>query len=117
LSELTDKQRQELHSDLIQLCEELTAAITASADIATAVTPDSAIGRLSRQDAMQQQQMALEEQRRNQARLGKVKLAMATIDNDDYGWCIDCGEAIAFERLKIKPESTLCISCQSKREA
>ena len=33
-----------------------------------------------------------------------------------YGICDDCGEPIDPERLEVRPQATLCISCQRKVE-
>lgn len=33
-----------------------------------------------------------------------------------YGICDDCGESIDPERLEVRPQATLCISCQRKVE-
>jgi DnaK suppressor protein len=33
-----------------------------------------------------------------------------------YGICIDCGEPIAFERLKAYPSAKRCLRCQQQRE-
>lgn len=113
---LSDAQLIELVGDLQALRQSLLDDLDAAGDISTAVTPDSAIGRLSRQDAMQQQQMALAERRRNTQRLNLVRLALEKVDENEYGYCVDCVEAIAYARLKVKPESLLCIGCQERRE-
>lgn len=33
-----------------------------------------------------------------------------------YGECVDCGEAIAYERLKAYPSAKRCLACQQHRE-
>lgn len=33
-----------------------------------------------------------------------------------YGFCEDCGEAIAAERMEFAPETTTCVSCQGRRD-
>jgi RNA polymerase-binding transcription factor DksA len=33
-----------------------------------------------------------------------------------YGLCIDCGEAIVYERLKAYPSAKRCLACQQHRE-
>lgn len=33
-----------------------------------------------------------------------------------YGFCIDCGEAIAFERLRAQPAAARCIGCQEQHD-
>jgi RNA polymerase-binding transcription factor DksA len=33
-----------------------------------------------------------------------------------YGFCEDCGESIAAERMEFAPETTTCVSCQGRRD-
>jgi len=72
------------------------------------------VGRLSRMDAMQLQQMALEASRRRQQHLIKIEQTLNRIESDDYGYCFNCDEDIDIRRLKIDPTSTLCIHCAEK---
>ncbi|HCH1219320.1 TraR/DksA C4-type zinc finger protein [Vibrio parahaemolyticus] len=69
------------------------------------------VGRLSRIDAMQAQQMALESQRRREVQLLSIRAALRRIDNDDYGYCFSCGNNIDPKRLDINPFTTSCIEC------
>ena len=74
------------------------------------------VGRVSRIDAIQQQQMALASRQQAQAQLGLVERALAGIASGDYGECSECGESIAFARLQAQPFAELCIDCQSALE-
>lgn len=69
------------------------------------------VGRLSRMDAMQQQSMDIAREERRQARLRKLLAALSRIDQDDYGYCLRCGEDIAAARLEVDPAVTLCVDC------
>lgn len=69
------------------------------------------VGRLSRMDAMQQQEMAQAEARRRTSDLSRIDIALKRIDEDEYGWCAECGEPIAYKRLEIDPAAALCIGC------
>ena len=75
------------------------------------------VGRVSRVDAIQQQQMALANRQQAAALLRNVELALQRIDDGSYGACLECGEAIAEARLQAQPWAGLCIDCQSAREA
>ncbi len=74
------------------------------------------VGRLSRMDAMQMQQMELELSRRQQRELAALQNALNRIDEGDYGLCFECGEEINPKRLEIDLVATLCISCAQRRE-
>ena len=61
---------------LESLSKEVAQALNASKDSANVVELDTAIGRLSRMDAMQNQQMALELRRRQENQLLRIKNAL-----------------------------------------
>lgn len=69
------------------------------------------VGRLSRMDAMQQQEMAQAEARRRTSDLARIEIALNRVAEGEYGWCAECGEAIAYKRLEIDPAAHLCIGC------
>ncbi|NNE37639.1 MAG: TraR/DksA family transcriptional regulator [Gammaproteobacteria bacterium] len=69
------------------------------------------VGRLSRMDAMQGQQMAKEGERRRQKQLQKIKSALQRIDDNDFGYCSVCDEEIDIRRLELDPSNNRCITC------
>jgi len=74
----------------------------------------SKVGRLSRMDAMQGQQMELEEARRRQHQLVKIEGALRRIEADEYGYCFVCEEEIDVRRLEFDLTSTRCVICADK---
>jgi DnaK suppressor protein len=69
------------------------------------------IGRLSRMDAIQVQEMALEQERRREIELKKIGAALLRIKDDEYGYCTHCGEDISPKRLEFDPAAPLCVDC------
>ncbi len=69
------------------------------------------VGRLSRMDAMQAQQMALEAARRRQGQLTKIEGALGRIESDEFGYCFICDEALDLRRLSVDPTNTRCMKC------
>jgi len=97
---------------LLRLRSALCALNEESNEATQPVTLDQAsVGRLSRMDAMQAQQMALETSRRRQHELAKVEGALRRIDSGAYGCCVVCGEEIDVRRLFVAPTSTRCMTC------
>lgn len=80
------------------------------------VKPDNAIGRLSRVDAMQQQQMALELGRQREHHLIRLQRALKLIEEGTYGTCPKCEEDIGTKRLDALPDAIFCVSCAEKME-
>ena len=84
-------------------------------DAAKPVELDQAsVGRLSRMDAMQAQQMAQELARRRQQQLVKIEGALSRIESGEYGYCFICGEEMDIRRLSADPSNTRCVNCADK---
>lgn len=107
--------RQQLHRFRLKLLQqkqqigELESTLAASSE--TVVLDQSRVGRLSRMDAMQGQQMALEASRRRRQQLANIERALILIAQGEYGYCAECGEEIDLRRLEFDPSSSLCINC------
>ncbi len=71
----------------------------------------SKVGRLSRMDALQGQAMSLEAQRRRTIELQKIKAALTRIEEEEFGYCVKCGEFIGLGRLRIDPAALCCVKC------
>lgn len=69
------------------------------------------VGRLSRMDALQSQAMSLETERRRQLELRRIDVALAHIEEGEFGYCVQCGEPIAPKRLELDPTTPICIGC------
>ncbi len=76
----------------------------------------ASVGRVSRMDAMQGQAMAIAANQRRQNELQKIEAALKRIEQEIYGYCLQCDEKISEPRLKLDPASPLCIDCASKKE-
>ena len=49
--------------------------------------------------------------------VNQVQQALRRHAEGRYGRCDDCGEPIDPERLAVRPQATLCITCQRRRES
>ncbi len=115
--ELTEAQTGELHQRLRSDREEIEAQLEASRDGARPVGLDEPIGRLTRMDAMQQQNMTKANRRSLEARLQQVAGALTALTVGEYGFCVRCEEPIGYPRLKARPETRVCVQCQEGIES
>jgi RNA polymerase-binding protein DksA len=53
---------------------------------------------------------------RERQELDHVAAALKRLSGDTYGECMDCGNGIPFDRLKVEPWATRCVDCESRRE-
>lgn len=106
--------------DVRRVLEESEAATIAEIEqIKESTVPaefDGSIGRLTRIDAHQQQQMALHGQRSLEVKLARIRAALDRVRQRTYGACAECGAAISASRLKTTPEVPFCIACQERFE-
>jgi len=76
------------------------------------VSPDNAIGRLSRMEAIGERGVQQTALAAAQQRFQELKLALTRIENDEnYGYCQRCDEPIPLARLMLMPESSYCVKC------
>ena len=68
--------------------------------------------------ATQEEEFALELRTRDRERklIKKINDALAALDNNDYGYCEQCGVEIGVRRLEARPTATLCIDCKTLDE-
>ncbi len=115
---LTQAQQQALSEALHALQGELARLVADEAGLAdTVVLDQSAVGRISRIDAIQQQATAKATLRRHRQRMERVEAALERMaqDPEEFGWCPDCEEFIGWRRLQAIPDAVLCVACQTGR--
>jgi len=108
---LSDEQREEVRAKFIAEITALKEELVYLSEAAKPISPDNAIGRLSRQEAMQDQQIQLANLNASKTRLSRLQRAQGCIDDEAFGLCVQCEEPIPFGRLMLMPESTTCVNC------
>lgn len=118
IEELTEQQLADMKTILLEVQERLTDQLDSNKSASDVVSLDQTlVGRVSRMDAMQQQQMAMSTRQKTVQRLRRVNLALAAMESGDYGYCRSCDDPIGFARLQAQPETPLCIECQSRSDS
>ncbi len=77
------------------------------------ISPDNAIGRISRMDAINNKSVAEAGLREAQKELSGLEYMSANIDKDDFGICKKCNKKIPIRRLLLVPQSPYCVNCSS----
>ena len=76
----------------------------------------TAVGRLSRMDALQTQAMQLETERRRSIEIQRIDAALQRIGEDEFGYCVSCGIEIESKRLENDPTTPTCFDCAEMSE-
>jgi DnaK suppressor protein len=112
---MNEAELQRLRRKLLDLKAVLQAVEHVAQDAGSPVELDQGrIGRLSRMDAMQAQEMAQETARRRERKLGEINGALRRLESSEYGYCFVCGEEIGVRRLEADPANTRCIKCAER---
>ena len=95
----------------VELSSELSRTVThMQTDVTSYADPNDR--------ASQESEMALELRNRDRERklIKKINETLKNIDEDEYGYCLGCGEEIGLNRLQARPTATLCIDCKTLQE-
>lgn len=79
------------------------------------ISPDNALGRLTRVDAMQMKAVAEAGLERCRVELQVLEQKLSVVDTTGFGVCRLCGEDIAIKRLMALPGADTCIACAERR--
>jgi len=75
------------------------------------IAPDSAIGRVSRMDAINNKGVMEAALRKARERLEGLARNLDALGSSDFGLCRRCKKPIAIQRILLAPESTFCVTC------
>lgn len=114
---LPDDEIQRYKRELQQQQEKVNEEIEALTAWCDPVAPDVALGRLTRNDAMQDQQMALHQRERLRTHRARIEAALNRIAKGLFGICPACKTPIDKRRLDMAPDSALCVPCLEKYRA
>jgi len=99
--------KEKIESDIATLSKQILALEEKTRPIA----PDCSLGRLTRLEAMGEQDVNNKILDESRLRLTRLQNALLRIDKPMFGICIECEEEIGFGRMSIRPESVRCVSC------
>lgn len=111
---MTDLQKAQLKKAIEEKMIENERAIQ---DLREATKPmglDSAIGRISRMDYINNKAISEAELVKAEARRKALERWLSLYETDQFGKCSRCGQEININRLLLLPESTRCIRCAGR---
>lgn len=108
---LETEKREQLKDHIKKKIESVKENIKSYQTLTQPISPDNAIGRLTRMEAINSK--SINEAALNKAKqtLSKMERALTMINGPAFGLCRECDEPIPFARLMIVPESDLCVQC------
>jgi len=80
-------------------------------DMVKPISPDVAIGRISRMDAINNKSVMEASLRQAEEKLRNLNKVLSQIDSKEFGMCMKCKQPIPIGRILIRPESLYCVNC------
>lgn len=75
------------------------------------ISPENAIGRVSRMDAINNKSVNESALRQAEQKLKDLNRVLEKAGSKDFGICLKCKRPIPVGRLMIRPESLYCVNC------
>lgn len=108
---MTQKEKQTLNITIEEHIFKLKNQISILQEKAKPIAPDCSLGRLTRAEAMAEQEVNNRVLEEANLRLVRLNNAHLRIDKEMFGICLECEEEIALGRMLIRPESLRCVDC------
>ncbi len=111
---MNKEERQKIHTALLLEKEKTASKVADLKELTKPISPENAIGRVSRMDAINNKSINEAALRTSESKLRNINLALERINEDDFGKCNMCGADIPMGRLLIMPGSSKCVSCAGR---
>lgn len=108
---MTPQERAHLKITIQKALQEVREEIARLEEKTAPVSPDKSLGRLTRLEAIGEKSINESILREATRRLKRLEFAAQKVEREDFGLCRICEEPIPLARLKLLPESTICVSC------
>ncbi len=107
---MNSEEKIQINNYLIKEKAKIVVRLAELKELTAPIEPDCAIGRVSRMDAINNKSINEAALAKAQDRFKKINISLERIDDENFGYCIQCGEQIPIQRLLVMPGS-LCIKC------
>lgn len=107
----TPAEKEKIKEGISKKIEATKRSIESLKEQSKPVAPDSAIGRITRMDAIGQKSVAEANLRNAEETLIKLEEALVKIEDPDFGLCERCKQPIPIERILALPETKTCVHC------
>ena len=85
--------------------------IDALVDLTKPISPENAIGRISRMDAINNKTINDASLIKSRVKLKNLEVALEKLDTSDFGICIKCKGQIPLGRIMLMPQANKCVNC------
>lgn len=108
---MNEKQREEIKILLKKEINKTKSYIEDYKNMTKPSSPDVAIGRVSRMDAINNNSITEAALRTAEEKLSGLEYVLTKINDENFGECARCGNSIPIQRIILRPQSVHCVNC------
>ena len=108
---MTDKERDGLRDIITEQISSTQEELKILIEMTRPVSPDNAIGRISRMDAINNKSVTEAALRQAENKLKLLEQAFDKVGKKNFGVCVKCRQSIPLGRILLMPESNTCVNC------
>lgn len=101
----------EIKQKILQEIDKINIKIIDLEELTKPISPDCAIGRVSRMDAINNKSINENALRKAKSKLKSMEIALQNVNDDDFGICVKCNNQIPLGRILLVPHSRFCVNC------
>ena len=105
------KQKQDIKNRIEQELIITSKKIEEYRELTKPISPENAIGRVSRMDAINNKSINDVALRKAELKYNNLKVALSKIEDSDFGLCRKCHQPIPLGRLLLMPQVITCVHC------
>jgi len=110
------EQRAEIAASLDKQLRHLLKEIESTKESLKPVATQCSKSDPQRAELMQNQEIIYKNFAVAEKRYNSLLHTQKHLEDEDYGFCQDCGDDIAYKRLLLMPEAKYCVDCANERE-
>ena len=108
---MTEKERKKIKNTIKEAILDTRLKVQEYSELSKPISPENAIGRISRMDAINNKSVVEAALRESKKKLSDLKFVESLLDKDDFGICISCKQSIPIGRILFRPQSKKCVKC------
>lgn len=108
---MTKKEKINIRNRIKEAILETEQKIKEYSELSKPISPENAIGRVSRMDAINNKSIVEAALRESKKKLSDLKFVENLIDKDNFGICMSCKQSITVARILFRPQSKKCVKC------
>lgn len=108
---MTDQEKTDIKAKVVSEIEKTKKSIADYKEMTKPISPENAIGRISRMDAINNKSVIEAALRQAESKLKNLQLVLENMGAQDFGLCQKCQKPIPIGRILLMPQSRFCVNC------